>query len=128
MIKSPIMPPDYQADYRDWKMSLGLACNGFVFLTGLTGARPDGSIATDPETQFREAFRNVESVLEHGGLSFADVVEMTTYHVHLHQHLAVFRKVRESVVVEPYPAWTAIEVVGFVEVGALVEIRVIAHQ
>ena len=123
-----ITPPIFENDYRDWRMSPGLAGYGFVFLTGLTGTRPDGSISTEPETQFRAAFRNIEAVLSQGGLSFGHVMEMTTYHVSLQQHLAVFRKVREEFVVEPYPAWTAIEVLGLVEIGALVEIRVIAHQ
>lgn len=33
---------------------------------------------------------------------------------------------REKYVVEPYPAWPAIEVSGFVTPGAIVEIRVVA--
>ena len=128
MVATAITPPAFDSYSRDWRMSPGLATNGFVFLTGFTGGQPDGSISGVPETQIREAFRNVQKVLEHGELSFADVVEMTTYHVNLHEHLAVFRKVHEEFVEEPYPAWTAIEVVGLVEIGALVEIRVIARQ
>ena len=123
-----ITPPQYESAYREWRMSLGLECSGFVFLTGMTGEQPDGSFSTTAETQIRDTFRNVESVLKHGGLSFANVVEMTTYHVGLHEHLSLFRSVRDEFVVEPYPAWTAVEVLGLVDREALVEIRVIAHR
>ncbi len=109
-------------------MSPGLECDGFVFLTGLTGTRPDDTISALPEVQIREAFRNVDSVLKHGGLNFSNIVEMTTYHINLHQHLSLFRSIREEFVSEPYPAWTAIEVVNLVEKEAIVEIRVIAHR
>ena len=128
MVTTAITPPAFESYYRDWRMSPGLAVDGFIFLTGFTGGQFDGSISSVPETQIHEAFRNVQKVLEHRGLSFADVVEMTTYHVNLHEHLAVFRKVHEKFVEEPYPAWTAIEVVGLVEIRAIVEIRVIARE
>ena len=128
MTTTAITPPDFEGYYHDWHMSPGLAANGFVFLTGFTGGHPDGSISTDPKTQIREAFRNVEKVLVHGGMNFGNVVEITTYHVNLHEHLTLFRDIHKEFVVEPYPAWTAIEVVGLVEEGALVEIRVIARE
>ena len=60
-------------------------------------------------------------------MGFGHLVEMTSYHVGLRDHLEVFKSVRDSYVVEPYPAWTAIEVAGFVREGAIVEIRVIAR-
>lgn len=75
----------------------------------------------------RNAFDKVGSVLEKAGLDFGAVVEMTTYHVGLKDHFDLFKSVRADYVEEPYPAWTAIEVAGFVSDGAIVEIRVIAR-
>ena len=77
-----------------------------------------GRFLPSREAQIREAFRNVEKVLDHGGLSFSSVVEMTTYHLNLQEHIELFRRIRDEFVVEPYPAWTAIEVLGLVEKGA----------
>lgn len=51
---------------------------------------------------------------------------MTSYHVGLRDHIAIFRSVRDEFVREPYPAWTAIEVSGFITPGAIVEIRAVA--
>jgi len=116
----PIIPSDLQNYYDDWQMS--------PFLTGFTGVRADGSLSSDPETQIREAFDKVCSVLREAGLSFGAVVEMTTYHVGLRDHLDIFKQIRSEYVREPYPAWTAIEVSGFVREGAFVEVRAIAKR
>jgi len=61
-------------------------------------------------------------------MDFGHIVEMTTYHVGLRDHLEVFKSIRDEFVKEPFPAWTAIEVAGFVREGTIVEIRVIARQ
>jgi enamine deaminase RidA (YjgF/YER057c/UK114 family) len=123
-----IVPVDQRHYYDDWRMSPGLECNGFVFFTGFTGVAPDGELSSDPEQQFRQAFSQVASVLEEGGMDFAHVVEMTTYHVGLRDHLDLFKAIRAEYVREPYPAWTAIEVAGFASEGTIVEIRVIARR
>lgn len=127
MTSKAIIPEDLQSYYDDWHMSPGLLCDGFVFFTGFTGANADGTLSSVPEIQMRNAFAKVQSVLEAGGMGFGHIVEMTTYHVGLREHLDVFKSVRDEFVVEPYPAWTAIEVAGFVREGAVVEIRVIAR-
>lgn len=128
MTSRAIVPSELKDYYDDWRMSPGLVCKGFVFLTGFTGARADGRLAADPETQIRDAFRKVVLVLDSGGMDFGHLVEMTTYHVGLKDHFDIFQSVRADFVVEPYPAWTAIEVAGFVREGAIVEIRAIARE
>ncbi|MXN67358.1 RidA family protein [Stappia sp. GBMRC 2046] len=109
-------------------MSPGLEADGFLFLTGFTGAGTDGTMPEDTEMQIRQAFAKVGLVLREAGLSFDSIVEMTTYHVGLRDHLETFKKVRAELVAEPYPAWTAIEVAGFVTEDAIVEIRAIARR
>ncbi len=76
----------------------------------------------------RNAFEKMGLVLRKADLDFSSVVEMTTYHVGLRDHLDLFKAVRSDYVREPFPAWTAIEVTGFVREGAIVEIRAIARQ
>lgn len=128
MSATPIIPKAMQGYYDDWRMSPGLACNGFVFMTGFTGVAPDGTLSRNPEAQIRQAFAQVASVLEEAGLDFGHVVEMTTYHVGLRDHLDLFKSIRAEYVKEPYPAWTAIEVAGFASEGTVIEIKVIARQ
>ncbi|MFX4221765.1 MAG: Rid family hydrolase [Thalassobaculum sp.] len=122
-----IVPATLKGCYDDWKMSPGLISGGHVFFTGFTGTGPDGICSPDPETQFRTAFAQVEMVLRDADLDFGAVVEMTTFHIGLRDHLDLFRSVREEFVREPYPAWTAIEVAGFASADTIIEIRVIAR-
>jgi enamine deaminase RidA (YjgF/YER057c/UK114 family) len=112
----------------DWKMSPAVLSGDFLFLTGMTGAGPDGNISPQSETQIELAFARADDALKSAGLSFANVVEMTSYHVGIRDHIDAFRKIRAQYVTEPYPAWTAIEVSGFVTPGTICELRIIAHR
>ncbi|MEM8788159.1 MAG: RidA family protein [Pseudomonadota bacterium] len=108
-------------------MSPGILAGGFLFLTGMTGSGPDGTMPEAPQAQFRAAFAKIGLVLAEAGLSFDAVVEMTSYHVGLRQHFEAFDTARLEVFAEPYPAWTAVEVAGLRRPKALVEIRAIAR-
>ena len=126
MSKTPIFPPGSQEAAKQVKVSPGIISNGNVFLTGMTGSRPDGSMPKDIEDQFRSAFEKIGAVLKEAGLTHNDIVEMTTYHVGIQEHFDLFNDVRCEFVSDPFPAWTAIEVAGLRRAGAVVEIRVIA--
>jgi enamine deaminase RidA (YjgF/YER057c/UK114 family) len=84
-------------------------------------------LAGADERRFRLPFRPDRHLAE-AGLSFDDVVEMTTYHVDLRKHLEAFIKVKDEHVSTPYPAWTAIGVSELITEGTLVEIRIIARR
>jgi len=127
MTQKAIVPRGLQSYYDDWKMSPGHLSGDHLFLTGFTGTSADGAISADPEVQMRAAFDTIGQVLREAGLDFGALVEMTTYHVGLKEHLELFKSVRADYVTEPYPAWTAIEVAGFVRDGAVIEIRAIAR-
>lgn len=79
-----------------------------------------------PLNKIGDALAKIDLVVADAGLDRSAIVEMTSYHVGLQDHLDVFKKMRDQYVVEPYPAWTAIEFSGFVTPGAIVEIRVVA--
>lgn len=127
MRRRAIVPDELKSCYDDWKMSPGHLSGDHLFLTGFTGVNSDGSVPRDPAAQMRNAFEQVGFVLREAGLDYGALVEMTTYHVGLRDHLALFKSIRAEFVREPYPAWTAIEVAGFVREGAIIEIRVIAR-
>lgn len=123
-----IVTPEFANYPRDWHLSPGLDTGDFVFFSGITGTRSDLSIAADPETQFREAFRILQSNLVQAGLTARDVVEITTYHVGLRRHFSTFIKVKDEFFAAPYPAWTAVGVSELITDGALAEIRAIARR
>ncbi|WP_200893669.1 RidA family protein [Rhizobium nepotum] len=108
------------------KLSPGIISGNHVFVTGMTGSSPDGTMPVNLEEQFQQAFEKIGAVLREAGLDFDSIVEMTTYHVGLLDHFDRFCAVRSDYVSDPFPAWTAVEVAGLRREGAVVEIRVVA--
>lgn len=123
-----IVPKGLESYIDDWKMSPGLEHHGFIFMTGFTGAAANGQYSDDQGEQIEAVFAKIRTVLDDAGLGFEHLVEMTSYHVGLRDHLEQFKEIRAKYVQEPFPAWTAIEVAGFVRDGAVVEIRCIARR
>lgn len=109
----------------DWHLTPAVVAGDLVFLSGVTGCKPDYTVSSDPETQFRNAFEFLEYALKDADLQFASIVEMTTYHVDLRKHLKAFRKVKDDFVRPPYPAWSCIGTTELITEGTLLEIRVI---
>lgn len=127
-MKTTLTTPDF-AHYPDqWHFSPVLDTGTFVFFSGMTGVRADGSVASDPEEQIRDVFVFLAANLKVAGLSFDDMVEMTSYHVGLREHLAAFTKVKDEYVSAPYPAWTAIGVSELITEGTIIEVRIIAKR
>lgn len=112
----------------EWHFSHAVRSSGLVLMSGVTGVSPDGAFATDPAAQFRQAFEYLGQCLAAAGLGFGQLVEITTYHVGLCEHLAAFRAVKDEYLSRPYPAWSAIGVSELITPGALVEIRGIAED
>lgn len=123
-----IVPNSMRDLVKDWRMSPGLVSGDHVFLTGFNGCPVDGPPPADPMAQMRIAFDTVAEVLAEGGLDWGHIVDMTSFHVGLGDHLEIFKAIRAEYVREPYPAWTAIEVAGFATPGVVVELKVVARR
>ena len=125
--KEVVIPPGQEAYYDTYHFAPAIKDGNRLYCSGVIGVGADGKPPADPEAQFVCAFDGVKSVLAAAGLTFADVVEMTTFHVGLQQHLATFMKVKDRYVEKPYPAWTAIGITELAFPGGIVEIKVIAR-
>ena len=81
-----------------WHMSPAVDAGDYVFFSGVTAAGPNGDAPSDPETQFRTAFKYLGENLEAAGLSFAKVVDLTSYHVDLRKHKDIFVRIKDEFV------------------------------
>jgi enamine deaminase RidA (YjgF/YER057c/UK114 family) len=97
-----------------------------LYCAGQVGRTPDLQVILDPEQQFICAWESLRQVLAAGGCTFEDVVDMTTYHVDLAKHMAVFREVKNRLFPRGLCAWTCIGVSELANPGLLVEIKCIA--
>jgi enamine deaminase RidA (YjgF/YER057c/UK114 family) len=121
-----VVPPSQRAFYDRFHFAPAVKSGALLLCSGQIGAGADGTPQADPEAQFVSAFEQVKAVLAEAGLGFADVVEMTSFHVGM-QHLLTFAGVKDRYLTEPYPAWTAIGVSELAFPGGLVEVRVTAQ-
>ncbi|QXI25981.1 RidA family protein [Pseudomonas vanderleydeniana] len=99
-----------------------------LYCAGQVGRTAALEVIQDPEAQFLACWENLRLVLEAGGCRFDDVVDMTTYHVNMSQHMAVFREVKNRVFPRGHCAWTSIGVSELAHPGLLVEIKCVAVQ
>ena len=97
-----------------------------VYCAGQVGRTPELQVIADPEAQFVAAWENLRLVLAEAGCTFEDVVEMTTYHVEMRQHMGVFRAVKDRLFPRGTCAWTCIGVTELAHPGLLVEIKCVA--
>ncbi|OBK84330.1 RidA family protein [Mycolicibacter sinensis] len=95
--------------------------------SGMIGLRPDLTVSENLTEQFTQAFENLRDLLGEVGLGFADVTEMTTYHIGLAGHIEEFCAVKDAFISAPYPAWTAVGISELASPGAAVEIRITAR-
>jgi 2-iminobutanoate/2-iminopropanoate deaminase len=91
----------------------------------ISGQGPKDTKA-DMETQIRQTLDRIGILLKEGGASFANVVMVRTYWVHLQRDLPIFRKVRRDYLVEPYPASTAVGTPELATPGLELEIEAVA--
>jgi len=90
-----------------------------VFVSGQGPKDLDASM----ETQLHQTFQRIGRVLKEGGASFADIVMMRSYFVHLERDLPIFRRVRRDYLVAPYPASSAVGVPVLAVKGLDIEVE-----
>ena len=96
-----------------------------VYSSGQAGFRSDGTLVGDDfESQCRQAFANLDEVLRAQGASIDTVIRLSAFFSDAGQY-AEFKRIREELLKDPYPASTAV-VVGFVFPGMLVELEAVA--
>jgi enamine deaminase RidA (YjgF/YER057c/UK114 family) len=125
--KDVIIPSGWEELYERSHYAPAVRDGDCLWCSGIIGVSRDGGVSPDPRTHFRHAFLLVEKLLAAAGASFADVIDLTTFHVNLRDHWQDFLAVKDEFIAAPYPAWTAIGVTELAISGALLEIKVIAR-
>lgn len=113
-----------------WQFNQAVRIRGgdLLFVSGIVGLAPDGSIATDDIVeQSQVAFENLSMVLEEAGGSLADVIKVNVYVGESYSHRRHdLREVRARFFTGDYPVSTLIQVAGFANPEYLFEVEAIA--
>lgn len=120
-----VFPSGRQALYERNRYSPAIRANGFLFVSGQVGSRPDGSVEPDLEKQVRLAFDNLNAILAAAGCSFDDVIDVTVFVVDPEKNLdTVWKVLPDYWGHAPHPTLTGIGVTWLY--GFQFEIKVIA--
>lgn len=124
-IRNVVFPPGRQALYERHHYSPAVRSNGFLFVSGQVGSRDDGSLQPEMKEQVRQAFENLNAILEAAGCTFDDVVDVTVFMVDPQSTFeTIWQVVPEYWGEAPYPALTAVGVTWLS--GFDFEIKVVA--
>ena len=124
-VRNAIFPAGRQALYEQNRYSPAIKSDGFLFVSGQVGSRPDGSPEPDLTKQVRLAFENLNSILDSAGCTFDDVIDVTVFIVDPEKNLeAIWSVIHEFWGPAPHPTLTGVGVTWLY--GFQFEIKVIA--
>src|SRR5215475_3625352 len=112
MPKTQVISPKLRQPSGHFSHATVAAARGrFVFISGMTARRADGSIAGigDVEAQTRQVCENIKAAVEAAGGSIDDICRVDVY-VRNMEHFGQIHKVRREYFQEPAPASTMVEV------------------
>ncbi|MDH3735346.1 MAG: Rid family hydrolase [Gemmatimonadota bacterium] len=107
-------PPPSHGLYSD-----AVRVGDLVFLAGVVSGDPD------PAAQFEQVFDRIASILEEVGSGMDRVIDITTYHLDMHEHIDEFVEAKNRALPN-LPSWTAVGVTELYSPGVLIEVKVIA--
>jgi enamine deaminase RidA (YjgF/YER057c/UK114 family) len=106
-----IFPAGRHALYEAHGYSAAIRSGELLFVSGQVGSRSDGSPEPDFRRQVELAFDNLQATLNAAGCSFADIVDVTTFHTDPENQFGTIMAVKNQIFsAPPYPNWTAVGV------------------
>lgn len=111
----------------DFIMSQAVRMGNAIYVSGQVSLDPSGAVIGegDMRAQTRQAFANLETVLNAAGSSLKDVVKISVFTTDL-SRLRETHEVRAEVLSDPPPASTAVEVKALMYPELLIEIEAVA--
>jgi len=123
---TPVFPESRHALYEAHGYSAAIRSGDLLFVSGQVGSRADGTPEPDLAAQVQLAFDNLKATLAAAGCTFADLIDVTTFHTDPEKQFPTIMAIKNSVFPQPpYPNWTAVGVTWLA--GFDFEIKVIAR-
>ena len=125
-IREAIFPKSPHALYKEHGYSPAILSGDLLFVSGMVGAREDGTPEPDLKTQIQLAFNNLQGVLEEAGGTFDNVIDLTMFLIDPEASMGMMLEaMRNAFPREPFPNVTAVGVNWLA--GFQFEVKVIAR-
>lgn len=121
-----IVSPVWADFYNDTRIPAATRTGGTIRVSGHTCETMEHTFAADPAQQIRDTFANIASTLAEAGASWADVVDMTSYHIGLRDQAEIMLEIAADFLGDPFPSWTAFGVTELFDPEAVIEISCVA--
>ena len=118
--------PDELKFQQDWGYASAVVSGDTVTLSGVVaGVRPG---ETDLRAGYTRAFERIGGILRSAGVSWDDVVDITSFHTDLTTQMPAIVAVKNLYIKLPYPTWTAIQVSRLIPDNGITEIKIVARK
>ncbi|MBA4286271.1 MAG: hypothetical protein C0434_12140 [Xanthomonadaceae bacterium] len=129
IVEIPEDNPQFKGDhwtFEEYGYSAAVRAGGLLFIAGIVGFRPDGTIPESVAEQSELALKRTAELLRLEGLTMADLVEVVSYHVDLAKNLPDFIAAKERYFQKPFPTWTILGIQALALPALKIEVRSIA--
>ncbi len=124
--RKAIFPRKPHSLYEEHGYSPAILSGDLLFVSGMVGAREDGTPEPDLDAQIQLAFDNLKGVLEAGGCAFQDIIDVTIFLIEPEKSAGLtLEAIRRAFPNRPFPNITAVGVNWLA--GFQFEIKVIAR-
>lgn len=111
---------------QEWGYASAVVSGDTVTLSGVVaGVRPG---ETDLRAGYTRAFERIGGILRSAGVSWDDVVDITSFHTDLTTQMPAIVAVKNQYIKPPYPSWTAIQVARLIPDNGITEIKIVARR
>jgi enamine deaminase RidA (YjgF/YER057c/UK114 family) len=97
-----------------------------IFLSGIVAGQAPGETTLQPG--YERVYKRIGRILERAGASYADIVDVTSFHTDITAQIDAMAEVHKKYVGTPPPAWTAIDVDRLLPDGGHTEIKIVARR
>ena len=111
---------------QDWGYADAVVSGDTVTLSGVVAGVRQGE--TDLRASYTRAFERIGGILRSAGVSWDDVVDITSFHTDLATQMPAIVAVKNQYVKPPYPSWTAIQVARLIPDNGITEIKIVARK
>ena len=96
-----------------------------IYLSGVVVGQREGEAL---EAAFERAYRHMGAILARAGASWADVVDVASFHTDVNAQIRAMSAVQKRHMGGRIPAWTAIDVDRLIPDRGITEIKIVARR